>query len=214
VLSFIAWLAGITDCRELRLYVRQELRDIRHDVRAVLVAHLAIEVDQQRVVPSLRQRPRRAHVREHKINLRRFYRFALRGIRLRTFADARRVLDNLEAYVARCAVNYLEGMARRRARSRPSASGTLLCSWGPVVLVGPASDTPAVRRAWPLFPCGPHPAIGARGPSSETCMPSRESRRLWRPWRYRVVARTKAAVSASVAARLRKGRDRASTISR
>jgi hypothetical protein len=151
VLSFIAWLAEITQCRELRLYVRQELRDLRHDVRAVLVAHLAIEVDQQRVVPKPHTRPRRAHVRECTINLRRFYRFALRGIRLRSFADARRVLDNLEAYVARCAVNYLEGMARRRARSRASANGTA----GPIVFLGPAYVVSIKRRARPIFPCGP-----------------------------------------------------------
>jgi hypothetical protein len=151
VLSFIAWLAEITQCRDLRLFMRQELRDLRHDARAVLVMHLAIEVDQQRVVPKAHTRPRRAHVREYTLSLRRFYRFVLRGIRLRSFADARRVLDNLEAYVARCAANYLEGMARRRARSRPSASGTA----GPVVPLGPATATTITRRAWPIFPCGP-----------------------------------------------------------
>jgi hypothetical protein len=150
-LSFIAWLAEITDCRELRVFVRQELRTLRHDVRAVLVTHLAIEVDQQRVLPKAHKRPRRAHVREYTINLRRFYRFVLRGIRLRSFADARRALDNLEAFVARCAVNYLEGMARRRAKSRPSASWTA----GPIVSLGPASIISTTRRAWPSLPCGP-----------------------------------------------------------
>jgi hypothetical protein len=151
VMSFIAWLAGITDCRELRLHVRQELRALRHDVRAVLVMHLAIEVDQQRVAPQAHRGPRRAHVREYKLSLRRFYRFVLRGIRLRSFADARRVLDNLDAYVARCAENYLEGMARRRAKSRPSASGTA----GPIVSLGPANTLSTRRRVWPIAPCGP-----------------------------------------------------------
>ena len=121
VLQVIVWLADVTGCRELRLHARSELRYLRREVRQILLARMAIEIC---AAPRTRKK-QRAHVGEWIVHRRRFHRHVLRGARLRTFEEARRVLAALEAHVARCVANYREGMKTHGAWSggAPAAVG-------------------------------------------------------------------------------------------
>ena len=112
VVQFIVWLAEVTKSRELRLRARYELRFLRREVRQILMTRFAIEM----CANPLKQKKRRAHRGEWIVHRRRFYRYVLRGARLRTFEDAKRVLDHLEEHVARCVAHYRSGMKALRAR--------------------------------------------------------------------------------------------------
>lgn len=124
VVQVIVWLAEWTGARELRLRARSELRFLRREVRDILLARMAIEMV---ACPSQRRRKRRAHVREWLFSRRKFHRYVLRGMRLRTFGDARRVLDDLEAHVARCIANFRAGMSRRRVVKSVEVRGCAQC---------------------------------------------------------------------------------------
>jgi len=121
VVQVLVWLADVTKSRELRLRAQYELRYLRAEVRQILLSRFAIEICAD---PPTRTK-RRAHRGEWIVHRRRFHRYVLRGARLRTFEDARRVLATLEAHVARCVANYREGMKTRGAWSggAPAALG-------------------------------------------------------------------------------------------
>lgn len=123
VLEFVAWMATVTHWRGLRLRVRAELRYLRSELRFLLAARVVIELNAGRLKPKARGYSRNNPVFDRALPQRRFLRQILRGVRLRSFADARRVFDTLDACVARCARNLHEGVAERglviiRANSR------------------------------------------------------------------------------------------------
>ena len=121
VVQVLVWLADVTKSRELRLRAQYELRYLRAEVRQILLSRFAIEICAN---PPTRTK-RRAHRGEWIVHRRRFHRYVLRGARLRTFEEARRVLDRLETNVARCVANYLAGMKTHGLRSggAPAAVG-------------------------------------------------------------------------------------------
>ena len=132
-LDLLVWFAGVTKWRPVRLRAQQELRFLRSEVRRILLSRMAIEVLAS--PPAERKPKRRAHVRERAGYYRSFKRCVLRGIRLRTFADAKRVLEHLEAHVARCVAQCRAGM-----KSRPRKRVSLTCAV--CVLVAYAADAP------------------------------------------------------------------------
>ena len=113
VVQFLVWLAAVTKSRELRLRAQYELRFLRREVRQILITRMAIEI----CATPRKRKKQRAHVGEWIVHRRRFYRCVLRGARLRTFEDARHVLENLEAHVALCIANFRAGMKDRSAWS-------------------------------------------------------------------------------------------------
>ena len=167
-LDLLVWFATVTKWRPVRLRAQQELRFLRAEVRQILLSHMAIEL-----VDNLpKQRKRRAHVRERLGYYRSFKRYVLRGIRLRTFDDAKCVLEHLEKNVARCVANFRAGM---------KVLG-LLSGEAPVAVcahVGEGADAPdsselhAIRDRGPMarkrrlrrtLTCGPQMDSGGRGP--------------------------------------------------
>ena len=112
VVQVLVWLAEVTKSRELRLRARYELRFLRREVRQILITRFAIEMCENPLKPQ----KRRAHRGELIVHRRRFYRYVLRGARLRTFEDAKHVLEHLDAFVARCVAHYRSGMKALRAR--------------------------------------------------------------------------------------------------
>ncbi len=106
VVEFMIWLAAVTQWRDLRLLVRSDLRFLRREVRDVLVARMAVVCHKDRP----HHGRGKAHWQESSSTRRRFRRYVLRGVVLRTFADAKRVLDELEIHVASCIANFRAGM--------------------------------------------------------------------------------------------------------
>ena len=111
-LDLLVWFSSVTKWRAVRLRAQQELRFLRSEVRQILLSRMAIEL-----VDNLpKRKKRRAHVRERSSYYRSFKRCVLRGIRLRTFDDAKHVLEHLEAHVARCVAQCCAGMKSRPRR--------------------------------------------------------------------------------------------------
>lgn len=113
VLELVAWMATVTQWRGLRLKVREDLRHLRSEIRFLLATRVAIDMRAGRLKPRWRGYSRNNPAFDRALPRRRFLRHAVRGVRLRSFADVRRVLDNLDAHVARCARNLREGVAER-----------------------------------------------------------------------------------------------------
>ncbi len=97
----------------MRLLVRSDLRFLKRQVRDVLVARMAAACHKDKP----HHGRGKAHWRESFSSRRRFRRYVLRGVVLRTFAEAKRVLDDLELHVARCIANFRAGMKRLRRRT-------------------------------------------------------------------------------------------------
>ena len=110
--QFLVWLSEWTGFRTLRLHAQSELRYLRREVRGVLLARTVIEMINH--PPQRRRKAKRAHARTAFRTARCFRRYVLRGVRLRTFDDAKHALEHLEAYVACCVANCREGMKGRR----------------------------------------------------------------------------------------------------
>ena len=110
LMELVVWLATATKWREFRLVAQQDLRELRSDIRLLLVTRIALEAQAGRFDP------RRNFVRGKNpdidlvLSRRRFMRCATRGVCLHTFADAKRVLDNMDVHVARCARNLRNGV--------------------------------------------------------------------------------------------------------
>ena len=113
VMSFVAWAAAALQRRDLRVLVREDLRDLRREIRFLIVTRLAIAVQAGALDPVKRRFGRNNPDIDRAFSRRRFMRYALRGVRLETLTQCRRVLDQLETVALRCARNVLEGAAER-----------------------------------------------------------------------------------------------------
>ncbi|MBL8559319.1 MAG: hypothetical protein JNM47_11400 [Hyphomonadaceae bacterium] len=106
VLQILAWVAEYAPLpRDARLWMQCQLRRVRSDIRLLIAA----------AVISRMRKVKRRRVQMHRRRLPRGYRWAARrspaigcitrGIRLRTLADMRRVLDDFDAVVDRALAN-------------------------------------------------------------------------------------------------------------
>ena len=116
VMQLVAWLAAVTGDREMRILARNNLRQVRKEVRFLLTARLGIECREGRIKPKpIRFGGKNPEIDRH-ISRRRFVRFTLRGVCLRTLSDCKHVLDHVEACIARCAFRLVSGVAERPLR--------------------------------------------------------------------------------------------------
>ena len=121
VMQLVAWLAAVSQDRDMRLMARSDLRELRKEIRFLLAARLGIECRAGRLRPApIRFGGRNPDIDRH-ISKRRFMRFTLRGVRLRTLKACKRVLDHVEACIARCARKLVRGVAERAPRRRDGA---------------------------------------------------------------------------------------------
>ena len=121
VMQLVAWLATVTGDREMRLMARRDVRELRREFRFLLTARLGIECREGRIRPKpIRFGGKNPEIDRH-ISKRRFVRFSLRGVCLRTLADCKRVLDHVEACIARCARKLVNGVAERALRRSGAA---------------------------------------------------------------------------------------------
>ena len=106
VLQILAWVAEYAPLpRDARLWMQGQLRRVRSDIRLLIAA----------AVISRMRKVKRRRVQMHKRKLPRGFRWAARrspaigcitrGIRLRTLADMRRVLDEFDKVVDRALAN-------------------------------------------------------------------------------------------------------------
>ena len=106
VLQILAWVAEHAPLpRDARLWMQSQLRRVRSDIRLLIAA----------AVISRMRKVKRRRVRMHRRKLPRGYRWAARrspaigcitrGIRLRTLADMRGVLDDFDKVVDRALAN-------------------------------------------------------------------------------------------------------------
>lgn len=127
MMQLVVWLAAVSGSREMRLMAQEDLRQLRREVRLLLVTRMAIALQAGTFAPPQYRKIRITPAIDLSLSHRRFNRCALRGIRLRTFADAKRVLDNIDAYVARVARNLRNGVAAR-GRYWKARAPAVLCS--------------------------------------------------------------------------------------
>ena len=113
VMELVAWMAGISGWRSLRLQAQADIRQLRGELRKLLVIRIGIEMRAGRLTPKFRRLGKNNPDLDRRLPHRRFMRFMLRGVIIRSIADARRVLERTDAYVARCARNLRDGVAER-----------------------------------------------------------------------------------------------------
>ena len=135
VMELVAWMAGISGWRSLRIQAQADIRQLRQELRKLLVIRIGIEMRAGRLTPKFRRLGKNNPDLDRRLPHRRFMRFMLRGVIIRSIADARRVLDRTDAYVARCARNLRDGVAERG------------CWWArvaaaPVASIAHAADAP------------------------------------------------------------------------
>ena len=112
-MQIVAWLARAADCRETRIFAREDLRRLRRDLRFMLVARVAIELQAGRFTPPTHRDSRSNPDLDRRLPRRRFMRHALRGVRIRSLAEARRIFDHIERYIARVARNLRTAVKER-----------------------------------------------------------------------------------------------------
>ena len=121
VMQLVAWLATATGSRDMRLMARRDLRELRKEIRFLFTARFGIDYREGRLKPKpIRFGGKNPDI-DRRIPRRRFVRFSLRGVCLETLADCKRVLDHVEACIARCARKLVRGVAERAPRRRDGA---------------------------------------------------------------------------------------------
>ncbi len=137
-IEFVAWIAAYVPMpRSVRMYMRDEIhrarRDIRLTIALAMIAGMAVPVTQRWT-----SRPRGPalgwRMQRRRMNIMKIY---TRGIRLRTIADMRRVLDNFDKVVAR---------AKKRLPKRMKIAGLVLTR-APTVVRPPCAPAPAAEAA-------------------------------------------------------------------
>lgn len=129
VLELVAWMATVTQWRDMRLLARADLRHLRSEIRWLIVTRLAVAIRQGLIAPKQRRNRNGARHEDRFLSRRRFMRFALRRVRLRTLDQCRNVLDRLECVALRCARDLDGGVAVRALhwRMEPRAHATSVC---------------------------------------------------------------------------------------
>ena len=131
VMQLVAWLATATGSRDMRLMARRDLRELRKEIRFLFTARFGIDYREGRLKPKpIRFGGKNPDI-DRRIPRRRFVRFSLRGVCLETLADCKRVLDHVEAWIARCARQLVQGVAERPLRRSGDA---------PVAVTGVAGE--------------------------------------------------------------------------
>lgn len=113
VLELVAWMATVTQWRDMRLLARADLRHLRAEIRFLLVTRMAIAMRDGLFAPRRRRISANNRHADLFLSRRRFMRFALRRVRLDTLARCRSVLDRLEDVAMRCARQAVDGVAVR-----------------------------------------------------------------------------------------------------
>lgn len=101
-MELVVWRVGIFGDRAATLNVRREVRDLARMTRMVLLLSIGARMRfpaRKREIMRPFGSPRGCRYRWRRI---RFLRAMTRGVRLKTLADIREVLDHLDAYAARC----------------------------------------------------------------------------------------------------------------
>ena len=137
-IEFVAWIAAYMPMPAgVRKYMRDEIhrarRDIRLTIALAMIAGMAVPVTQRWT-----SRPRGPapgfRMQRRRMNIMKIY---ARGIRLRTIADMRRVLENFDAVVAR---------AKKRLPKRMKIAA-LVMTRAPVMVVVSCAPAPAAEAA-------------------------------------------------------------------
>ncbi len=137
-IEFVAWIAAyIPMPRSVRMYMRDEIHRARRDIRLTI----ALAMIAGMTVPVTRRwtsRPRGPapgwRMQRRRMNIMKIY---TRGIRLRTIADMRRVLDNFDKVVTR---------AKARLPKRMKIAGLVLTR-APVMVLVSCAPAPAAEAA-------------------------------------------------------------------
>jgi len=101
-MELVVWWVGIFGDRAAKLNVRREIRDLARMTRILLLLAVAARLRFPARKRDIRRpfgAPRGCRYRWRRI---RFARALTRGVRLKTLADIRDVLDHLDAHAARC----------------------------------------------------------------------------------------------------------------
>lgn len=113
VLELVAWMATVTQWRDLRLLARADLRHLRGEIRFLLVTRMAIALQEGLFAPQRRCVSTSNRHADLFLSRRRFMRFALRRVRLDSLARCLSALDRLEDVAMRCARKAVDGVAVR-----------------------------------------------------------------------------------------------------
>lgn len=138
MLDVLVWLAAVARWRAGRIFLRQELRHLRDEIRHVLVARAALELHAGCVRRKARRRFARIRTTQPRFTRRHVRRYVLRGVKIGDFAAARRVLGALDHYADRCVRNLCDGIAERFA---PCEAADIACQTGRVCNRVTAPDT-------------------------------------------------------------------------
>jgi len=104
VLTLVAWLAGAIPSRALKLVLQQCIRDARQDVKTLVFAKMLwrarhypdhLRPDAQ---PAATSAPPGFRLRRRRVTI---FRLCTRGLKLRTFRDIQRTLQNIDDVVTR-----------------------------------------------------------------------------------------------------------------
>lgn len=105
MMRLVAWLATAAGCREMRIFAREDLRQLRRELRFMLVTRVAIDLQTGSFEPPKHRNSRNMPDIDNFLSRRCFMRHALRGLHIRSLADAGRIFDRIEIHVARVARN-------------------------------------------------------------------------------------------------------------
>jgi hypothetical protein len=138
VLELVAWWAAALDNRALKLWLRAELLQTRKDIRYLLTGLVGVALRDGAVCEHPLSARTIRHAR-HTWTKRFIQRVATRGVRLRTLADIRAVLDDLHATAARCVHRYCT--RRLRDIAQPPFAVEPICALTSFTPATEAADT-------------------------------------------------------------------------
>ena len=118
VLECVAWLAALMDWRAGRIFLREELRALRAQVRLTLVARAALEIHAGRIPRNRHRSSARIKTDVPRYTKRHMRRFVLRGVSLHAVQDVSYILDHLETVAQHCICNLRDGIAERFMHDR------------------------------------------------------------------------------------------------
>lgn len=102
VLELVLWVAALTEHREAKLWLREEIRSLRADIRLLLVSMVGLQLSARCAeMPTCRD-ARTVFNTGTRFHLRQMRRLALRGVTLHTLPQIKRALSHMEAIAAQC----------------------------------------------------------------------------------------------------------------
>lgn len=123
-ITLVGWLAEATGLREMRLLWRGELRQLRRETRELLCLRVRLSVAMGACVVRRRERTPRWRRDLAACGRRRMQRVVLGRLRVRTLAQCRAVLGDVERHVARACARLAAGYRIAWTYARPAGDAT------------------------------------------------------------------------------------------